>query len=163
MSGLATIVVGQRRAGKSFYSKKMLDCRPNGFPVMIYDINQEYKKYYKEPFIDFEIFLEKIVPLKYHYILIEEATIFFSTKSRYEEMINLLVRTSHIGNIIQLNFHSFRSVPKDMYDLLDYIVVFKTHDTLKNVKDKFDDKNIIAAYEEGVLSKDKHFYKVVRL
>jgi hypothetical protein len=165
MSGIASICIGKRGCGKTTYSKELLDKRPKGMPCIIYDINNEYSNYYVEPFEDFDIFLLKISDeeVRRTYILIEEATIFFSTKSRFEEMMNVLVRARHTGNIIQLNFHSFSSVPKNIYHLLDYVTVFKTNDSLKDVTDRFDNPNVIAAYKEAVASDDDHFKKVVKI
>jgi len=165
MSGLATICVGRRGCGKTTVSKNLLNKRPKEMPVIIYDVNQEYLDYYPEPFLDFEVFLNKIVDpkIKHHYILIEEATIFFSTASNYEEMRNVLVRARHTGNIIHLNFHSFRSVPKNIYELLDYVIVFKTNDSEKSVMDKFDHPVVIAAFKEAQQSEDKYFNKTVSL
>ena len=165
MSGIASICIGRRGCGKTTLSKRLLDLRPKGMPVMIYDINNEYKDYYPEPFEDFDIFLLKISAeeVRHTYILIEEATIFFNTQSNFYEMKNVLVRARHTGNIIQLNFHSFGSVPKGIYNLLDYVTVFKTNDNEKNVTDRFDHPNVIAAYKEAIASGDKHFYKTVSL
>jgi len=165
MSGIASICIGKRGCGKTTLSKKLLQKRPKGMPCIIYDVNNEYYDYYPQPFQDFDVFLIKISDeqIRRHYILIEEATIFFSTRSRYEEMMNVLVRARHTGNIIQLNFHSFSSVPKNIYHLLDYVSVFKTNDTLKDVTDRFDKPNVIEAYKKAIASNDKYFYKTVKL
>lgn len=165
MGGIATICVGKRGCGKTTKSKELLATRPKGMPVIIYDINNEYKKEYPEDFDEFEVFLAKISDdnIKRTYILIEEATIFFSTRSRFQEMMNVLVRARHTGNIVQLNFHSFSSIPKNIYHLLDYVIVFKTNDSEKDVTDRFDNPNILNAYREAIASSDKHFQKTVRL
>lgn len=165
MSGIANICIGKRGCGKTTLSKKLLEARPKNMPCIIYDINNEYYDYYPEPFIEFDAFLLKISDEKVrrHYILIEEATIFFSTRSRFEEMMNVLVRARHTGNIIQLNFHSFSSVPKNIYHLLDYVTVFKTNDTLKDVMDRFDKPDIIRAFQDAQASGDVHFYRTVKL
>jgi hypothetical protein len=165
MAGIAYVCIGKRGCGKTTISKTLLKKRPKGMPVLIYDINNEYKAEYPEPFEDFELFLIKIADenVKHHYILIEEATIFFSTRSRFEEMMNVLVRARHTGNIVQLNFHSFSSVPKNIYHLLEYVIVFKTNDSEKDVSDRFDNPKVIAAYKEAIASNDIHFKKIVKL
>lgn len=163
MSGLRSIAVGRSGCGKTTLSKKLIKLKPDNMPVMIYDINREYLHYYNKPFLDFDVFLEQMEEVRGHYILIEEATIFFSTHSHFKEMTNILVRARHTRNIIQLNFHSFKSVPKNIYMLLDYITIFKTNDTLKDVKDKFDNPKIIKAYEDARISDNKYFYRTIKL
>lgn len=165
MSGLRSICIGRSGCGKTTLTKKMLDARPSGMPVMVYDINNEYFEYYPEPFEDFDIFLAKLSGenIKHHYLIIEEATIFFSTHSNYMDMKNILVRARHTGNIIQLNFHSFSSIPKGIYNLLDYVVIFKTNDNEKSITDRFDNPEVLKAAMEARQSEDKHFYKAVRL
>jgi ABC-type glutathione transport system ATPase component len=165
MNGEFLCIVGPTGCGKTTLSKQLLDKRPKGMPCMVYDINNEYYKYYQEPFDDFDVFLGKISgeEIRRHYILIEEATIFFTNQSNFYEMKNLLVRARHTGNIIQLNFHSFSSVPKGIYNLLDYVTVFKTNDNEKSVTDRFDHPGVLAAYKEAINSKDDHFYKTVSL
>lgn len=163
--GIAYIMIGRRGCGKTTLSKELLDARPDAMPCIIYDVNNEYKMYYPEEFDDFNVFLGKISDerIKNHFILIEEATIFFNTQSNYYEMKNLLVRARHTGNIIQLNFHSFGSVPKGIYNLLDYVVVFKTNDNEKNVTDRFDHPEVIQAYRDAKTSDDPHFYRTVKI
>src|SRR5665647_1841678 len=165
MSGIASICIGKRGCGKTTFSKRMLDERPKEMPCLIYDINKEYQDYYPEEFVDFDVFLLMISgeEIRRHYIIIEEATIFFSTRSRFEEMMNVLVRARHTGNIIQLNFHSFSSVPKNIYHLLDYVIVFKTNDTSKDISDRFDKPNVLQAALDARASDDPHFCKVVKL
>jgi len=165
MAGIASICIGKRGSGKTTFSKALLDKRPQKMPCLIYDVNQEYGQYYQLPFEDFDVFMNRLTDeeVRRHYILIEEATIFFSTRSRFEEMMNVLVRARHTGNIIQLNFHSFSSVPKNIYHLLDYVTVFKTNDTLKDVTDRFDKPNVIQAYKDAIASSDLHFYRTVKL
>ena len=165
MSGIASICIGKRGCGKTTLSKKLMDARPKRMPVIVYDINNEYQDYYPEPFEDFNVFLNKISDEKIRrtYILIEEATIFFSTRSRYEDMLNVLVRARHTGNIIQLNFHSFSSVPKNIYHLLDYVIVFKTNDSEDDVTNRFDNPAVLQAYQDAIASPDKHFYRTISL
>lgn len=165
MSGIASIMIGKRGCGKTTLSKQLLDARPKGMPCIVYDINNEYQDYYPKPFEDFDVFLIKISgeDIRRTYLLIEEATIFFNIQSNYIEMKNLLVRARHTGNIIQLNFHSFASVPKGIYNLLDYVTVFKTNDNLDNVTNRFDHPGVIQAYQDAIASPDPHFYRTVKL
>jgi hypothetical protein len=165
MSGIASVCIGKRGCGKTTFSKILMNNRPKKMPIIVYDINNEYHDYYPYPFEEFPIFLNKISDdeIRRTYILIEEATIFFSTRSRFEEMLNVLVRARHTGNIIQLNFHSFSSVPKNIYHLLDYVIVFKTNDSEDDVTNRFDNPKVLQAYNEAIKSDDMHFKRVVRL
>jgi hypothetical protein len=153
MAGLAFICVGRRKTGKTTLSKKLLSSRKFEIPCIVYDINNEYKEFYNEKFEDFDIFLKKIVTLRGYYILIEEATIFFHNTSSSAEMKNLLVRARHTGNIIQLNFHSFSSVPREIYSLLDYVTVFKTNDSEKMLE-RFDSPKLLSAFNKVRESKN---------
>jgi len=163
MSGLVTVFIGRRGSGKTTLSKKLLDKKPEEMKVMIYDINNEYQDYYKEPFEDWQIFMSKFPDLKNTYLLIEEATIFFDTSDRQEEMKNLLVRARHTQNIIQLNFHSWLSVPKNIFNMCDYVTVFKTNDTIMTVKAKYDYQDLIDVFNEARLSNDGHFHKTISI
>jgi phospholipid N-methyltransferase len=165
MSGLRSICVGRSGCGKTTITREMLEQRPKNMPVLIYDINQEYTALYPEQFEDFDVFLSRLSDeqVRHHYIVIEEATIFFNTQSNFKDMKNVLVRARHTGNIIQLNFHSFSSIPKGIYNLLDYVIIFKTNDNLKSVTDRFDNPKVVAAYQEAIASDDPHFRKTVKI
>jgi GTPase SAR1 family protein len=165
MQGIRTICIGASGTGKSTLTRKMLENKPEKMPCLIYDINQEYLDFYPEPFEDFDLFLNKLVlpTTKHHYIIIEEATIFFNSHSNEVEMKNILVRARHTGNIIQLNFHSFASVPKGIYNLLDYVIIFKTHDNELSVKQRFDHPKVLESFNECRQSDNDHIYKIVKL
>ena len=165
MSGLRSICVGRSGCGKTTLTKKMLDSRPSAMPCMVYDINNEYQSYYPYPFTDFDVFLANLSDekVRHTYIVIEEATIFFSTHSNYFDMKNVLVRARHTGNIIQLNFHSFSSIPKGIYNLLDYVIVFKTNDNEKSITERFDHPKVLEAHKAAIASPDPYFHQVVKL
>ena len=165
MAGQAYILIGRRKTGKTTLSKKLIEAKPARMPVIVYDVNKEYTDIYPEPLLDFDDFLTKVSDerIRRHYILIEEATIFFNTQSNFKEMKNLLVRARHTGNIIQLNFHSFFSIPKGIYNLLDYVVIFKTNDSEKNVTDRFDHPKIIEAFRRARDSKNEFYNETVAL
>jgi hypothetical protein len=62
-----------------------------------------------------------------------------------------------------MNFHSFLSVPKNIFNLLDYCVIFKTNDTIMTVKAKYDNEAVINAFEAARQSKDEFFNVTVNL
>lgn len=161
MSGgraIAILQVGRTRTGKTTNSKKLLLEAPKNMKKIVYDVNNEYSEIYNEPFLPYDEFMTKIKDVKNSFILFEEATIFFSTRGTYKELEEFLVRKRHTNNFIILNFHSFASIPKPIFNLVDFIIVFKTNDTLKNVKDKFDQEKLLNAYEE-VRKHESQFYK----
>lgn len=162
MSGIASICVGRRKTGKTTLSKELLSKRGKNIPCVIYDINNEYYDFYPQPFIDFDKFLTLITDLRGTYILIEEATIFFHNTSSSLEMKNLLVRARHTRNIIQLNFHSFSSVPREIYSLLDYVTVFKTNDSEKMLE-RFDSPKLLAAFNKVRNSQNPYEHLTVDL
>lgn len=137
MAGVRHLVVGFSGCGKTTFTKGLLIEKPKNQPLAIYDINREYTEFYKKPFIDFDKFLSEVVEMRHTYMIFEEATIFFDSHQTAEEMKNLLVRARHTGNYIQLNFHSFSSIPKYIKNLVDYITIFNTGDSDKDVIDKF--------------------------
>ena len=90
-------------------------------------------------------------------IVFEEATIFFSNRGRSEEVIDLLVRKRHTNNIIILLFHSIRSVPNYIFELIDYIILFKTNDNEKLIHDKFKDNEQLIEFYNAVNQSDNFF------
>jgi len=148
MAGVRHLVVGFSGCGKTTFSKGLLKVKPKNQPVLIYDINKEYPEFYPHPFVDFDKFLSEAVEYRHTYMLFEEATIFFDSHQTAEEMKNLLVRARHTENYIQLNFHSFSSIPKYIKNLIDYITIFNTGDSEKDVIDKFGKGKIFDAFLE---------------
>lgn len=148
--GFAILQIGRTKSGKTFNSKKLISETPRNKSVYVYDINREYTDIYPAEFVPFEQFMNRLHEIKpvNSVILIEEATIFFSVRSTNKILTDLLVRKRHTGNIIILNFHSFGQVPKYVFDLVDYVVIFKTNDRLQTVKDRTDYDNVITAFTE---------------
>lgn len=130
----AFLFIGHTGRGKSKAIKdfiKDLKC-----PKYVYDINKEYENILM-PSLDIDEFTEKVQNKKNSIIIFEEATIFFSNKGRNKLIINLLVRKRHTKNIIILVFHSLRTVPINILELIDYIHLFATNDNPKLIEEKF--------------------------
>lgn len=149
--GFACINVGRTRTGKTTLSKSLVVdyIRSNGMDysnVYIYDVNKEYYDYYKEPFVPYNEFINNIKDVTNSFILIEEATIFFNVKATDKLIQEMLVRKRHTNNIIYLNFHSIRAIPRYVFDLVNYVTIFKTNDTLEVVKTKYDDARFLKAF-----------------
>lgn len=157
------LVIGNTGTGKTFYIKKLLKKIPNKETIIIYDVNNEYKDFYPFEFLDIEEFLENIVDVQKCVIVIEEATIFFNNRSSDEILTNIIVRKRHNNNFTILVFHSLRTVPRYIYDVTNYVMLFKTNDSSQVVWEKFRDpvllKHFTDLQQENSLHA-KRFYKV---
>jgi len=140
---IAIINVGKPKTGKTTRAKKLLSLSKN--EKIVYDINNEYSEIYNKPFLDFESFMDSIKNKKNSTILIEEATIFFNNRSTNKIIQDLLVRKRHTKNTIILNFHSFRTVPKEIFELCNYCIIGKTLDTIDTVKQKYNKESFLQA------------------
>lgn len=131
--GKAYIVVGARGMGKSTWVKHAVSLvHPDN--LLVYDVNREYTQYYNAPFIKFPAFCQKAAETKDKLIVFEEATIFLSNRGSNVQLIEILVESRHTRNIVLLVFHSFRSIPKYLLDLCNFVVIYKTNDPLSIIE-----------------------------
>lgn len=157
MSGKAFIIVGGTGSGKTTFVKACLN-KVNKNAIYLSDVNNEYTDYYKEPFEEnIEKFAEKSTKLSNAVIVFEEATIFFSNRSSSDSLRTLLVRKRHTNNTIFLVFHSLRTIPRYVYDLSNYVILFKTNDSKSLVFDKFKDERLLTTFLSVQNSKDLHY------
>lgn len=157
----ALAVVGQTGSGKTTFVKNTLATLGNA-PKFIYDVNAEY--YTKKNLPDFEKFLQIVNTKENSVIVFEEATIFLNNRSANSEIIRMLVRKRHANNFIILVFHSLRSVPVYITDLINYLVLFKTNDRATLVEQKFkNDDRILSLYNAVSKARDKHFHIVKQM
>lgn len=128
------LVVGGTGSGKTTIIKKLFvnNWKRN---KLIYDINNEYKEGLMMPM---DKFLNIVKTASNSMILFEEATIFFSNKGDVEELRYLLVSKRHRNNVIIFTFHSLQSVPINIFALCDLLVLHKTNDNYRLIKNKFD-------------------------
>ena len=154
--GFAGLNVGRTKTGKTTFCKYLLTQVPETMEKHIYDVNNEYKEFYTEPFVTFSDFMERIKPVTNSFILIEEATIFFEVRSTDKILKEMLVRKRHTGNVIYLNFHSISAIPKYVFNLVNYVTIFKTNDTDETVKKKFDGEKFMRTYQKVRGSDDQH-------
>ena len=145
MNGKAFLIVGGTGAGKSTISRKMVLKFPEN-NRFIYDINNEYSDIYKKPLIDFKTFAGNTIRLNNACILFEEATIFLDNKISNSFIRELLVRKRWTKNTIILNFHSFRSIPKYIFNLCNYVIILKTNDSENFVDKTFDNDELTKAF-----------------
>ncbi len=153
------LIVGMTKTGKTTEVKKILSTFPER-KKYIYDVNREYTD---RDLPDLQSFIETAKKAKNSVIVFEEATIFFSNRGRSEDVTNILVRKRHTGNIIVFCFHSLRSIPLSIFELIDYVYIKRTNDSFASVKRKFDSENLNVIFENVKKSSklDPYFtYKV---
>lgn len=154
-------IVGARGTGKTTFVKERLK-NVNKNRIMIYDVNAEYTEFYPYPFEDFQKFMQRTKDATNSILVYEEATIFFNNRGKDATMTNILVRSRHTKNVIFLNFHSLRSLPKYILDLINYIVLFKTNDT-PSLVEKFEHESLYNGFIEVKQNSDIHYYKVIEV
>jgi hypothetical protein len=153
---IAIINVGGTGTGKSTEVRKILKSLKPSI-VEIYDINGEFDDITGTDDCErHDIFLERVKTLQNATVVFEEATIFFSNRGSSEKLTEMLVRKRHLQTNIILNFHSVRSIPKYVFDFVDYVFLRKTNDTLKSVKEKIDNDRFIEIFEK--VNNDKNPY-----
>lgn len=148
------IIIGRPRSGKSTFVKLLL----SKFKAkkIVYDVNNEYKAFYKGEFIPFDEFCELVVNENNAMIVFEEATAFFSNRGTNKQVNKMLVRRRHQNNYIVFCFHSWRQVPRFVLDLVNYVTIFKTNDPENKVSEKTDDDRILDAFNKVQNSSNEH-------
>lgn len=146
MSGKCGLIVGARGTGKTTISKKMLS-KINPGARLVCDVNAEYGDLYPRPFIDFDEFTELMSRARNAYIVIEESTIFLSTRGSNFDIRSALVKARHRNNTVVFVFHSLRSIPQYVFILCDFVVLLKTNDTAQDVADRFGKPDLTDAFE----------------
>lgn len=158
-------VIGHTGRGKTEFTKKLL--RITNKPVFVYDVNNEYfGEFHKNKGLpEMKDFLKEATKKTGTNILFEEATIFLSNTGKIEEVRNILVRKRHTQNNIFFVFHSLRSLPVEIADLLDFIVLFHTNDRDTLIKSKFrDDLELTEMFDrvkektENTIHTDENFF-----
>lgn len=145
-------LIGFSGSGKTYNAKRLY--KLSNLPLYCYDINRDWNAP-QPPTMD--KFLEQAKNKKKHFIVFEEATIFFSHSGRSDDLTNLMVRKRYNENKSVFLFHSLRSLPLFIMDYLDAIILLKTGDRKTLIEKKFkDDENIIEAYREVNDSADPH-------
>lgn len=145
MSGKAIAIVGARGMGKSTETKRYLSIVPEK-ARLVYDPEGEHQDLFPYPFIPFQQFKQKAALVEDAFIVWEEATIIIPNTSHDEAVKEMLVRARHRNNTMLFVFHSFRYLPRYVFDLLDYIVIFKTADSEKFIQQRYDSDRFTEAF-----------------
>lgn len=130
----AFAIIGCTGSGKTYFTKQLI-ANVNKSALLIFDTNKEYEDYYPYPFDgDMDKFLEKARKVSNAVILIEDATSFFSTQGRSDELVKLMIAKRHSNNTYILLFHAFGDLPKYIYRKCTHVVIFKTLDSERHLK-----------------------------
>lgn len=162
MSGKAFLIVGGTGRGKTSFVARCLS-KVNKTAIALYDVNNEtaYKPYTLAGDLPtIEAFTEKTTRLRDAVIVYEEATIFFSNRGNNDSLREILVRKRHTNNTIFLVFHSLRNIPRYVYDLCNFVVLFKTNDSGKLVDANFQDERLSTCFERVKNNKDFHYFEM---
>ena len=134
--GKVFIVVGARGNGKSHFVKRTTQ-HVHESRFRVYDVQGEYYDYDDDELLpDMDEFLQEVLFMRESVIVFEEATVFFSNKGCDKKIKKLLVGARHNKNTVFLLFHSIRSIPLELYELTDYVVIFNTLDIEEIVEKK---------------------------
>jgi len=153
------LIVGMTGTGKTTEVKNLL----NKFSAekKIYDVNNEYLEFTKNSGLpSMEKFLSDAEKITNSVIVFEEATIFFNKRGYDDRLVNLLVRKRHTKNIIIFVFHSLRSIPTYIFELIDFFAIKKTNDTIDRIK-QFKSPELMRIFETIEKSSNLEPYKTI--
>lgn len=143
------IIVADQDRGKSFFIKQLLkrfqkDSNGTIRKNYIFDINLEYRMFKNEiSGLPEKLDFLKRTPVTTSppsrcNVVFEEATAFFSRAGVTESSLNAhIYRRHHSKNLNIFVFHGLNFVPVDILLAIDFIVLFKTSDSLQMVQKKF--------------------------
>lgn len=135
------LIVGARGEGKSTMSK-ILSKDVHRARFHAYDVQREHELICPfclsddNPLPDVDDYLKHVLPMTDSVIVMEESTVFFSSRGSNKKLRQFLVNARHANNLIMLNFHSIRSLPWYIYDLCDLVILFRTNDETDVVEKK---------------------------
>lgn len=135
-----TLVIGMTGQGKSRFTKAAIDDKR----CFVYDVQNEYDFLeFEKPtdppkeraryFGDMNIFLNKVETRRNCTIVFEEATAFLKGQIG-KRLTNIIISKRHTQNNLFFIFHSINSVPPAIFDLCNWVVLFKTNDYPTNIK-----------------------------
>lgn len=130
------LVIGHTGQGKSYWTKNF--CKNNGKKTYVLDVNNEHKNngFFIANHLEPKRFIQECAQLKNVNCIFEEATGYF--KGNLGTQINkLIIAKRHAQNNYLFLFHSINSVPPQIMEIADFIVLFKTGDEYKTIEKKY--------------------------
>lgn len=154
MDGKIIFIVGGRGTGKTTELRGYTE-KTHPDALLLYDAGGNHKDYYKRPLLEIDEFVTACRKIENGVMAFEEATIFFR-HSPMKDVVDFCVKSRYRQNTIFFVFHSLRSIPFYIYELADFIILFKTKDTEKIVRERFDDDDLINVFNRVNASPDLH-------
>lgn len=168
------LVVGRPKQGKTTYLKNFI----KKISHLIIDPNNHYKGYNRYTAVDRvkDTLLPEIYKQYQQYstskrdnglnflnkaIVFEEAGLMFNNRSHCKILEDLLIIRRHSGskgNMYIFVYHSIRKIPQYIKDLTDYIILFKTNDTIEQAATFADPKTMEKAIT--MLQKAPNFKRI---
>lgn len=138
-----TLVIAHTGQGKTTFCKKMVQNKP----CLVFDVNNEYPfglveddpdaPQCRDTQLDMPTFINFCSSAVFNKIVvIEDATGFFRGNMS-GDFIRMIQRKRHANNNYVLLFHSIGSVPRQIFDFVNYVVLFKTNDNAAIVEKKY--------------------------
>lgn len=149
--------------------------------VIIYDINRE-KAYKDFPAIsleqiphvksgvyrivepDYNLVLATFVETFRNGLLILEDANFYLTAARNMTLWKILVSRRHMGMDVVLTFHSLARIPPYLYEMLNYIILFKTNENIDRVQNKIPNFDKVESIKNKInKNPNKYFHQVIEM
>lgn len=144
--GYVIAVIGAMGEGKSLFIKDLINVKRNGEQpnCLVYDFQQDdypelstdYKKERRARFLGIPSDFEKEAYLRKRSIVVFEEGTAFIGRTLKKEMESFLISKRHDRNVIVFVFHSIQETTREILRLCDFVVLHKTGDIEKDVKDR---------------------------
>jgi|SRR6185369_4134602 len=163
MGGISFIIVGGTGVGKTTYTKNKLK-KVNKNAIYLIDVQNEYpeviNRYTGD---DIDEYNSRARRMTNAVIVYEEATIFFSNRSSSDVIRRMLVSKRHDNNTYFFVFHSLRTIPRYLFDLSNYITIFKTNDNEDLVQKRFENNLLTETFLRVKNNPDKHYNETFKI
>jgi hypothetical protein len=151
LQGQSIAIIGAEHQGKSHWIKKYL----LGPSAVVWDPKNEYhdlkcttyspgripSNEQLEEFVEYVIGLDKVTPI------VEEASIFFASTGKGSQKYYNFMQGRYHNLAIPVNvFQNISEIPHFIYKRTDWFVLFPTGETEAEVKDKYQDTRLHAAF-----------------